>query len=486
MPTCIWPFRELAVVGTGRSQSAGRADAETIAHHLRIFGLDGEVAVLSTPDKDKVTDVRTLTSRGIPVVAIKPESGFCSAFGIGASTGCAPGMYRYSGVGSRWGSRLRSLHSANLFATGMGTWIVEREGRAAWVWVPDGGAGVLFVGTDLAADLVRYRQGDPARVGDGTRGAAWGFEFQRPVYLFDEQIAGEEQYARHADWWAMALIEAVATHAGLPRKPVLPNHAVGAVVITGDDDQAYLNKYAEQLSLLGETPITYFLHPQTRHTTETLATMLCKPWIDLGLHPDAVETPAQYGSKLDEQARWYQALTGEAPLSVRNHGFLNDGYWGHLPHWRRAGIRISSNLPGFDGRVLNGSLLPARLMVDGELTEHWSILTAIGDGIRFASRMSEPDAADCIERLAREVVDSGVPGVIVLNLHPQNVGDTRAMHEAALGLVARGFYPWTMRECLAWFEERDGSKMSVPERPRPVRGWWQVLANRWRRTRTPF
>jgi hypothetical protein len=226
--------------------------------------------------------------------------------------------------------------------------------------------------------------------------------------------------------------------------------APGAVVVTGDDDQAYL---AEQLSLLGETPITYFLHPQTRHTPATLKSMLDRPWIDLGLH--ALDEPTRYGEKLAEQVRWFRELVGTAPLSVRNHGFLNDGYWGHLPHWQREGIRISSNLPGLGGRILNGSLLPARLANRGELTDHWSILTAIGDGVRFVAGMSDEDAAACITRLGQDISRSGVPGVIVLNLHPQNVGETRAMHGAVHELIAVGFCAMTLSEVLGWFSARD-------------------------------
>jgi hypothetical protein len=183
--------------------------------------------------------------------------------------------------------------------------------------------------------------------------------------------------------------------------------------------------------------------------------MLGKPWIDLGIHPDALETPAEYGALLKEQCDWFRRLTGKPPDSFRNHGFLNDGYWRHLPHWLDEGVRISSNLPGLDGRVLNGSLLPARLAYDDRLTNHWSILTAFGDGMIFALGMTDAEAGARVHHLAGKVIESGIPGIIVLNLHPQNVAETRAIHRAALDVIDDGFVAWTLRDCLNWFDAVD-------------------------------
>ena len=141
---------------------------------------------------------------------------------------------------------------------------------------------------------------------------------------------------------------------------------------------------------------------------------------------------------------------------MRNHGFLNDGYWGHLPHWRAQGIQISSNIPGVDGRVVNGSLLPARMAWDGTLTEHWSVLTAIGDGVVFALRFTAEQSAACIHGMADKIRSSGVPGLIVLNLHPDNIESTLAMHHAAREVASNGFLPWSMRDCLEWCESIEG------------------------------
>ena len=74
----------------------------------------------------------------------------------------------------------------------------------------------------------------------------------------------------------------------------------------------------------------------------------------------------------------------------------------------------------------------------------------------FWLKMSDAESGECILDLAQRIKASGVPGVIVTNLHPQNVSETREMHCAAMEIIRDGFYPWTMTECLAWFCKRDG------------------------------
>jgi len=306
----------------------------------------------------------------------------------------------------------------------------------------------------------------------------WGYAGERPVYLYEEQLRDADRFDRDADWWAVALARVIANAMGISLAPVLPDDAAGAVIVTGDDDQAALEKYAEQLALLDNTPVTYFLHPQTRHTRESVRVMLGKPWIDLGLHPDALDAPSRYRELLLEQGERIADLIGHRPLSVRNHGFLNDGYWGHLPAWLEYGIRISSNLPGVDGRVLNGSLLPARLVYGQSLTRHWSLLTAIGDGMRFALNSTDAQAGRRILDLADAVRASGVPGIIVLNLHPENVLETREMHRAAIEVIRSGFCAWTMRECLEWFERRDAGAPTpgTGDFLGPIRKIWRRLS----------
>jgi hypothetical protein len=308
----------------------------------------------------------------------------------------------------------------------------------------------------------------------------WGIAGERPTYLFESQLSGEDGTIRHADWWAMALAETVADKLRKPLTDILPGGAPGAIIVTGDDDQAYLEKYDEQLTLLGDTPITYLLHPLTRHTQKTLRAMQRRnPGVDFGIHPDALEAPERYGELFDEQVAWYRKFTGTRPLSLRNHGFLNDGYWGHLPAWLKQGVRISSNLPGFDGRVLNGSLLPARMAWDGTLTPHWSVLTVIGDGVRFASGMSDEDAAERVRNVADGIRQSGIPGVMVLNLHPQNVSETRAMHYAAREIIRSGFVAWNLRQCWEWFAKMDQSAVpGIEEERGGVLSWLRRRSKR--------
>src|SRR5262249_51883390 len=114
------------------------------------------------------------------------------------------------------------------------------------------------------------------------------------------------------------------------------------------------------------------------------------------------------------------------------------------------------NLPGVDGRVLNGSLLPARMAWNGRLTEHWSVLTAIGDGTVFAPCLSAEQSAVCIHDLAARIRSSCWLGWCVLNLHSDYLESTIAMHHAGREIVNAGFVPWTIRECFEWFESADG------------------------------
>jgi len=95
---------------------------------------------------------------------------------------------------------------------------------------------------------------------------AGGFRGERPQYLFEHQLAGLPRYDRQADYWIFLLAEFISSKTGMQLDPILPRGLPGAVIITGDDDQAYLEKYEEQLNLLHGIPVTYFLHPQTRHT----------------------------------------------------------------------------------------------------------------------------------------------------------------------------------------------------------------------------
>jgi len=354
-------------------------------------------------------------------------------------------------------STLRTLGDFyTLEGVGLEPVVITAGNEMVWSWLPIGKGGMLLIGSNLATDLVRLRQGDPLKEKNRPSGAMWGISGERPNYLFEEQIEGLPHFARAADDWCEYLTSFLAKKTSQVRSPILPFNASGAIVITGDDDQAFLEKYSAQLQLLQNTPITYFLHPLTRHTTSTLSEMRKDGLVDLGIHPDAIDAPENYKKLLAKQCGWFSRLTGSRPMSLRNHGFLNDGYCGHLRPWLDQDIRFSSNIPGLNGRALNSSLLPARIWYDNRLTRHWSIVTAIGDGIRYVNGgKSDLQSANCIFDLADAIKQSKVPGVIVINLHPQNVHDTIAMHLAVLDVIKSGFIAWNMRDCFNWFNKYD-------------------------------
>jgi hypothetical protein len=458
------------------------ADREVTAHHLRLFGIDaldetgstGAVAIIARPHSADAEGAKRMLADGNPVIALNPSAEFCAQFGVRVKPVAdrAPSILRaLQGSGRRWG-RLRTLHPRAEFlpeddAKRLEPLLVDEHGRAAWTWQDAGSTGMLFIGTEFAQDLIRYRQGDPSATSGAADRTAWGFAFERPVYLYEEQLAGEAPGERHADWWCWALRE-VLCRKGVAAGPIFPNDAPGVVVMTGDDDQAYLESYEAQLAALGPLPITYFLHPLTRHDAGSMQRIFAGHRVELGLHPDALEEPRRYAELFAEQARWFEKLVGRPAVSLRNHGFLNDGYWGHAPVWQANGFTMSSNLPGLDGRMLNGSLLPARLVLGGRVADHWSVLTAIGDGVVFGHGKQYADAGDVVRELGHKVKESGVPGAIVLNLHPQNIESTRGMHRAARDLVEDGFLAWTLGDLIDWFAKREPVRRSLSgtrERP---------------------
>jgi len=452
--------RERESIALGAAPLSSSVAREVILHHLRLFGIRGRMPlVLADAKETEIRLIQDACCAGSFVVALNPERELCAALGANVvETVASAGQILRTDLAEDlpWG-RLRSLHAARGFIHSAGTAVVTGPlGTAApWLWVSLERGGVLLIGTDLAADLMRYRQGDPAEALNRQTEPVWGFDGERPMYLFEPQLAGEDLQERPADWWGTVLACTIERYGGARRHPVLPGGAPGAIVVTGDDDQARLSNYLTQLETLGNVPITYFLHPLTKHTPASMAELFSSRKVDLGLHPDALDAPQKYNSLFAEQASWFRNLIGAAPISLRNHGFLNDGYWGHLPSWRAHGIKISSNLPGLNGRVLNGSLLPARMAWDGCLTEHWSVLTAIGDGAVFALGLTAEGSATCMHDLADRIRASRVPGVIVLNLHPDNIAATAAMHHAAREIVRAGFLPWTIRDCFEWFETID-------------------------------
>lgn len=351
--------------------------------------------------------------------------------------------------------RLRSFHPAVYFeGAGLVPVVTDADGKMVWAFRPDAlGGGLLLLGTDLAADLVLLRQGRPEAASNRPTEAQWGYAGERPNYLFADLLDSADPFDRPADWWLWTLRDALVRHAGVTARDVLPNGAAGMVIVTGDDDQAPIEDYRAQRELLGDLPVTYFLHPLAQLDAAGLAEVARGRELEWELHPDALETPGEYPQRLAEQTAWFEALVGAKPRLVRNHGFLNDGYWGHASPWLAHGVTGSSNIPGMDGQIVNGSLLPARLVLDGKLTPHWSVLTAFGDGAMFVHDWDASTAREAIRAAGRRIVESGVPGVLVFNLHPANHVRAAPMHQAVRELVESGFVAATLGEAFAWFAE---------------------------------
>jgi hypothetical protein len=352
---------------------------------------------------------------------------------------------------------------------------VNDSGRASVAWLNDGPRRTLLVGLNVVEEMIRYRQGDPRKADSSCGKSALGFEFERPIYLFEDQILPAYRTVPWADRLGFFLAEILSRLTGCPLIEPLPGGARGAVLLSGDDDQAWLEKYDEQLRMVGDMPITYFLVPQTKHTGASLARLASN--VELGLHPDALEEPQSYDRLCAEQAAQIRNLTGRKIRTVRNHGFLNRGYLGHLRAWEDNGLALDFNYPGVDGTALNGSFLPMRVRrADGSWSGHYSLLTGFGDGMIEALRMSGRQAARRIRRVAGQI-EASRPGVLVCNFHPQNVANTAALHREALRLARRsGWVALGAESYLDWLETLEALEIErgdggfVLTSPRPVAG----------------
>ncbi len=352
---------------------------------------------------------------------------------------------------------------------------VNESGRATVAWLKDETQRTLLIGLNVIEEMVRYRQGDPRKAESSCDKSAMGFEFERPIYLFEDQILPAYRTVPWADRLGFFLAETLSRLTGCPLIEPLPGGARGAVLLSGDDDQAWLEKYDEQLRMVGDMPITYFLVPQTKHTGTSLARL--SPNVELGLHPDALEEPQSYDRLCTEQTKQIRELTGKKIRTVRNHGFLNRGYLGHLQAWEDNGLALDFNYPGVDGTALNGSFLPMRVRrADGSWSDHYSLLTGFGDGMIEALRMSGRRAARRIRQVAGQI-EASHPGVLVCNFHPQNVARTAALHREALKLARRpGWVALGAESYLDWLDMLEALELErgdggfVLTSPRPVAG----------------
>ena len=217
------------------------------------------------------------------------------------------------------------------------------EGRAVLGWWTVGRRRHLLVGLNVVEELVRYTQGDPDKVRTYADKSLWktgGHE--RSTYLYDDNIVPGYELTPWADRLGFMLVQLIAAGSGLPLFSPLPKGARGGVLLTGDDDTALLKKYDEQLKLIDGFPITSCCYRVRIYNAETLARLPAN--VELGVHIDALEQPDRYDAVCRAQTKAVRALAGRSATTVRNHGHLNSGYWGHLAAWEECGLAFDSTV----------------------------------------------------------------------------------------------------------------------------------------------
>lgn len=375
---------------------------------------------------------------------------------------------------------------------------INKAGRAVAAWYTENDQKTLLIGLNVEEEFIRHWHGDPSRVNNTQDKSAFGFSFERPNYLFEAQLDATHSTQPWADHLGFFLAESLSRLTDFPLLEPLPTGARGAIVLTGDDDQAFLEKYAQQLSAIANIPITYFLHFLTKHTPKTIQSLPSN--VEFGLHPDALDTPELYDSCCTEQAQRISALVGRPMQLVRNHGFLNQGYLGHLSTWEKNGLQLDSNYPGVDGTALNGSFLPVPVRrADGTWSDHYSLLTLFGDGMvaSYGPHLMTRQAIRRIHQLACQI-ESTHPGLMVFNFHPQNISETIELHKAAIRLAQRpGWVALGLESYLRWLTSLESLKItpvkktrfalaaSVPMKdivlryPLPTGGWGRKALEPW-------
>ena len=339
-----------------------------------------------------------------------------------------------------------------------------KDGRTVIGWLEHEGRRQLIVGLDVVEEIIRFTQGDPEKVVTAVDKTLWGDKsHERASYLFADHIVAGHEHVPWADRLGFTVATAMATEAGLPLISPLPDGAAGGILLTGDDDQAWLEKYAEQQEVLAGFPISYLMLPHTKHNAQTLAAM--DPAIEFGVHVDALEHPEQYASICREQTDAVRRLVGRPARSVRNHGHLNDGYWGHLAAWEACGLTFDLNIRGIDGTCPTGSYLPFEVRrIDGSWSAHYSLFSTFSDSMFYMQKWPAAQQIKCIGDYAKRI-EKTWPGVIVVNLHPQNVSDVRETHKAVADIGRRPNWKALRTESyIDWIEmleklqlvERDG------------------------------
>ena len=379
-------------------------------------------------------------------------------------------------------AKFRSLSpSISFIGSGLTPILQTAEGRSTLAWWDYGGRRHLLCGIAIAEELVRYTHGNPERASYAGNRNLWGREHEQAAFLYEGHVLSGYELVPWADRLGFMLADLLARMSGLPLVCPLPNGAKGAVMLTGDDDQAWLEKYDEQLALLGDFPITYLMLPHTNHTRETIAKLPGN--VEFGVHVDALDRPDAYAEICASQTENVRALLSpHTARTIRNHGHLNRDYWRHLPAWEAAGLNFDLNIRGLDGTCPTGSYLPFRVRrQDGTWSAHTSLFSTFSDSMLFLQKWSERKQVNVISGLADQIERSS-PGVIVLNFHPQNVSSVRRVHASAVAIGRRhGWLAVGADSFYAWWERRDAVRLSVCDQrlyldaPFPMEG----LALRW-------
>ena len=344
---------------------------------------------------------------------------------------------------------------------------VTAEDRTVIGWWRHEGRRDLLVGLDVVGEIVRYTQGDPKQVKVAENRSMWGFGHERPVYLYKDNVHPDYELEPWADRLGFLLAETLGRWLDVPLLSPLPEGAKGAVMLTGDDDEAYLEKYDEQLRHVGDFPMTYFMLPQTRHTPQTLAKFPKN--VELGLHVDALDHPDQYDDACRKQLAAVFELTGKTPRTIRNHGHLSREYCGHLGAWEECGLDLDLNIPGMCGVVRTGSLLPFRILrPDGRWSPHYSLLSGYADAMTIHLKWSGRKQQRRIRRQARRV-EQLHPGVLVFNMHPQKVSDNLRSLRTIMQLGRRpGWVALGADSYLSWLKAIEKIRLKVQAGGRPV------------------
>jgi hypothetical protein len=443
-----------------------RSSARDLAIVLRRYGFLG-----IDPDGTPVGDRFNVCSLG-PGSAL-PETPVSLVIADRSDRDALPGLTQARVPGGSWLYERRAfpflprrrryralLDHAGFFGPDLTPIWTTARGHTAIGWWQHAGRRHLLVGLDLVEELVRYTQGDPAKVMTAKDKTLWGFGHERAAYLFEDNLVRGSEMEPWADRLGFTVVRALSEATGLPLAAPLPGGAKGAILLTGDDDQAWLEKYENQRRILDGFPITYLLLPHTKHTRETLANMPAN--VEYGVHVDALEQPERYDQTCAEQTAAVRGLTGRRSRTVRNHGHLNRGYWTQLNAWQQNGLTLDFNIRGLDGTCPTGSYLPFRVRrADGSWSDHWSLFSTFSDSMLGLQKWPEAKQIDVITKLTKSI-ESSSPGVVVLNFHPQNVDDIPNVHRAVTALGRRPSWVALGGESYAeWIEALEDVRMVV-------------------------